>query len=140
MIITDALVSAFHYLGFMALFAVLSAIHLIFNDEATTARAKRIKVLCFIFLGSWLITLATGLTKVFVLAPSALYMKNGLFHLKLTLFFVMIALFAPLFSKALKSAELPNWIKHTLRTNLLIITIIPILAALMARGIGFFGE
>lgn len=139
MIITDALVSAFHYLSFMTLFAVLAAIHLIFNDEATATRAKRIKVLCFIFLGAWAVTLATGLTKAFVLAPPALYAKNSLFHLKLSLFFLMIAIFTPLFIKALKGAELPNWIKHTLRINLLIIIIIPILAALMARGVGFFG-
>lgn len=139
MVITDALISAIHYLGFMGLFAVLAILHLILNDEATTSRARRVLVLCYIFLGSWVITLATGLLKVFVLAPSALYLKNGLFHLKLTLFFVMIALFSPLFTKALKNSELPKWIKHTLRMNLLIIVIIPLLASLMARGIGFWG-
>ncbi len=139
MMITDAFVSAFHYLGFMTLFTALVTLHLIFNDEATAVRAKRLKSLSIIFLAAWMVTLGTGLAKVFLLAPSALYMKNGLFHLKLTLFFVMLALFAPLFIKAMKGAELPQWIKHTLRTNLLIVVIIPILAALMARGVGFFG-
>jgi putative membrane protein len=139
MLITDALVSAFHYLGFMTLFAALIALHLIFNDEATVARQKRMLDLAYIFLAGWMLTLGTGLTKTFLLAPSALYMKNGLFHLKLTLFALMILLFIPLFLKVLKGPALPTWIKHTLRINMLILIIIPILAALMARGVGFFG-
>lgn len=77
--------------------------------------------------------------------PAAFYNGNPLFHIKLGLFLVYVGLMAPasLFLARHRKAdmdvqlEVPRHIVIALRSQIGVLLIIPVLAYLMARGIGY---
>jgi putative membrane protein len=79
--------------------------------------------------------------------PSVVYSKNWIFHTKLTLFvFVGLLSIYPtvFFSRNRKGdpeevVQVPQLVVWVIRSELLLLFIIPLLAGLMAHGIGFFG-
>ena len=78
--------------------------------------------------------------------PSVYYTKNWIFHTKITLFATIgilsiypTAFFLKNRGKSDASIKIPASIFWMLRIELLLLFIIPLLAGLMARGVGFFG-
>jgi putative membrane protein len=79
--------------------------------------------------------------------PSEFYSKNWIFHTKITCFLIvgLLSIYPTIFfirnSKGdpHEAVEIPRSIFVMLRFELLLLFIIPLLAGLMARGIGFFG-
>jgi len=77
--------------------------------------------------------------------PAAFYNGNPLFHVKLGLFLLYVALMAPAsvflarHRKADNDSQLdvPRYIIIALRTQIVVLLVIPVLAYLMARGIGY---
>lgn len=75
--------------------------------------------------------------------PSSFYTSNPVFHAKLTLFVIvgLLSIYPTVFflrqrKTQTDSIEVPAGIIRTLRTELALLAVIPILAFLMARGIG----
>jgi putative membrane protein len=93
--------------------------------------------------------LTVGLTLWFgnVGKSSAFYSKNWIFHTKITLFALIgiLSIHPTVFfiRKRKGSADeviaIPKSVFWMLRLELLLLAIIPLLAGLMARGVGFFG-
>ena len=143
----EALVTYFHFIGIMLLFAALVAQHLLFLPSATPRQIKRLFVIDGIYGGAAGLVLVTGLLKVFwVGKPAVYYAHNGLFHAKVTLFVVvaLLSIYPTLqFLKAHRAArllpatalvELPLRIRLIQRLELAAVMLLPLLAVFMARA------
>ncbi|MEO1052295.1 MAG: DUF2214 family protein [Bacteroidota bacterium] len=140
------------YLHFIAIFGVVSAIvseHLLVKDVMTRKEIKRVLIIDRIYGVSAIIVLAAGFALWFwVGKPAEFYSKNGLFHTKVTLFVVVgiLSIYPSIFfaknrkGNPEEEVELPKKIKMMLRLELLLVFIIPLLATMMAQGVGYSGE
>lgn len=94
--------------------------------------------------------LAAGLTLWLggVGKPAEFYSKNWIFHIKITLFAVIgiLSVYPTIFFIKNRKGHhedvvsIPGSIFWMLRFELLLLFIIPLLAGLMAKGVGFFGQ
>lgn len=146
----DIAIRYLHYLGFMLLFASLVAEHLMVAPMLGGKQLRRLAVVDAIYGVAALIVLGTGLAMLTGHGfgkGASYYMKNGLFHAKLTLFVLVVILSVPptLFflkhRKAPDEAEvaLPGMVKHLQRLSLLLVVALPLLGLLLARGYGAGG-
>lgn len=79
--------------------------------------------------------------------PAEFYSKNWVFHIKLTLFVLigLLSIYPTIFflknrsGNATDAVSVPRSIFWMVRIELLLMAIIPLLAGLMSRGIGYFG-
>lgn len=145
----EILLRYLHFISIFIIVATLVSEHLLLKKELTRAEINRLSRIDALYGMAALVLLTVGLTLWFsgVGKPSVYYSKNWIFHTKLT-FFVMVGLFSiyptVFFLKHRKGdpeerIRVPNTVFWLLRLELLLIFIIPLLAGLMARGIGFFG-
>jgi putative membrane protein len=141
------------YLHFISIFGIVSSLvseHLLLKKNLTRAEIGRIARVDAIYGISALLLLGAGLTLWFSGAgkPTVFYSKNWIFHTKITCFLIvgLLSIYPTVFFiKARKgnqneSVEIPKSIFWMLRFELLLLFIIPLLAGLMAKGIGFFGN
>ena len=138
-----------HYLAMMFLAAALIAQHLMFSPRPDRALARKLVLVNYIYGISLLVALLTGLGRLFHGGKGVLfYMQNGAYHTKFTLFIVMalvwiypaIKLFG--WARALKAGGTPAMsdaesrrVFMAIRVQLLILVLLPLLAAMMARGV-----
>lgn len=143
---SEVVISYLHYLGFAALAAALVLELVLFRTEVTGAVARRIARVDAAYGASALIVLVSGLMRLMVFGkPVAYYMKNGLFHVKITLFVVAVLLSVYPTIKFIKNRKAPvdgkvvypGSVGVLLKIQLLILLVIPMLAVMMARGYGF---
>lgn len=146
----DILIPYLHYIGIMALMGALISEHLILKPSIKKDQIKSLATIDLIYALSAMVVLTTGLLRWFVYGKGYdFYMATPLFHIKLTLFIVLgiLSAFPTIkflkWRKQLKRGEEPDisekGVKKLLmfiRIELLIITIIPLLAVLIARGSG----
>lgn len=145
--LSEALITYVHYLGFMVLFAALLAQHWVFVSLATSLQIQRLFLLDSVYGAAAVVVLITGLSKVFLVGkPAIFYAHNGWFHAKVTLFVIvaLLSIWPTLqFFKAKKASaqlppaaliELPAGIRIVQRIELVIIMFLPLLAVLMARA------
>lgn len=139
----------FHYLAMMFLAAALIAEHLMFAPRPTLPVARKIVVVDAIYGISLVVVFLTGVARMFHGGKGALfYMQNGAYHTKFTLFIVMAVLWLypalKLFGwrRALRRGETPvmddseaRRVLMAIRLQLLILVFLPLLAAMMARGV-----
>lgn len=147
----DIFITYLHYIGIMALMAALLTEHTLFNKHLDENRIKSLAVVDAIYGISAVVVLVSGLLRWLVYEKGFdFYMQNPVFHTKLTLFVILaiLSIYPTVmflrFRKQLKrgSFEQPEKkvvkrIQLFLRIELLIMLIIPLLAVLMARGIGY---
>lgn len=139
------------YLHFIFLFVMVSCVatqHLMIKKEMSRSEITRLSRIDMVYGISALLVVAVGLTLWFgVGKPKEFYSKNWVFHTKITLF-VIVGLLSIIptrfFSKHRKGnpeemVSIPAGIKRTIQIELLLLFLIPLLATLMAQGIGFFG-
>lgn len=140
----------FHYLGIMFLAAALVAEHLLFVPRPERAVARKIVTVDVIYGVSLLVVFVTGIARLFHGGKGALfYMQTWAFHAKFSLFVVMAVLWLyPAFKffawrRQLKAGQAPvmadaeaKRVLMAIRVQLLILVLLPLLAAMMARGIG----
>jgi putative membrane protein len=140
----------FHYLGIMFLAAALVAQHLLFVPRPERAVARKIVTVDVIYGVSLLVVLVTGIARLFHGGKGALfYMQTWAFHAKFSLFVVMAVLWlypaVKFFAwrRQLKAGQAPvmadaeaKRVLMAIRVQLLILVLLPLLAAMMARGIG----
>ena len=146
----DYLVRYGHYLGFLVLFASLVAEHLLTARTIDGRQARRLARIDAIYGLSALIVIVTG---VLLMTGHGFgkgldyYLKNGVFHAKVTVFVLIAALsLRPtlFFLRHRRAADgetidVPRAVIMLQRVQLLLVPILPLLGLLMARGVGFRG-
>lgn len=146
----DAIAASLHYLSIFVLFALLTAEHLLFKPELDVATARRLQRIDIAYGTSAGLVLATGLVRVLWFGKGLdYYLHNWLFHAKVGLFLLVGLLsILPTFCflnlrNSLQAGQAPvveprmaRWVILTIRLELLILLILPLLAALLARGHG----
>jgi putative membrane protein len=140
------------YVHFVSIFTIVSTLvseHLLLKKELSRAEIARLARIDSIYGFAALALIAAGLTLWLggVGKPAVYYSKNWIFHTKIT-FFVLIGLLSiyptVFFIKQRKGnpqelVSIPKSIFWMLRLELFLLFVIPLLAGLMAKGIGFFG-
>jgi putative membrane protein len=138
------------YLHFVAIFGVVSAVvaqHMLIKEQMTRAEIKRISAVDGIYGISALVVLGVGLTLWFFVGnPSGYYTSNWIFHLKVGLFLIvgLISIIPTTFylknrkGTPTELVAIPRQLKMVIRLELLLLFLIPLLATLMANGVGSF--
>jgi putative membrane protein len=141
------------YLHFVCIFAIVGSLvseHLLLKKELTRSEILRLSKIDAVYgLAAMLLLIVGGTLWLGGFGkPTEFYSQNWIFHTKLTLFILigLLSIYPTVFfikNRKGGSGELikiPNAIFWMLRFELLLLFIIPLLAGLMARGIGFFGN
>lgn len=130
-----------HFLGLIGLSSALICEHLLLKKEMQPNEIKRLAVIDIIYGLSALFMLGAGLLLWFGGSkPSAFYTQNGLFHIKLTLFVIMagLSVYPTIFflrkRKSDSAVLIPKTVYMIIRTELLLLAVIPLLAVFMAAG------
>jgi putative membrane protein len=149
----EAIAAYLHYLSIFLLFALLSLEHRLFKLPLDLPRARSLMRIDGAYGLSAGLVLLTGAARVLWFAKGLdYYLHNALFHAKLGLF-ILVGLLSILptrmfigWRSALKAGQVPQpsarqgtLVIRVIRLELLLLLIIPLLAALMARGFGVFG-
>ena len=140
------------YLHFISIFAIVSTLvseHLLLKKTLTRVEIGRLSRIDAIYGLAALTLLTVGLTLWLGSfgKPAIYYTKNWIFHTKITLFLIvgLLSIYPTIFFIKNRKGDqteivtIPNAVFWMLRIELLLIFIIPLLAGLMAHGIGFFG-
>ncbi|WP_425636088.1 DUF2214 family protein [Algoriphagus yeomjeoni] len=140
------------YLHFISIFAIVGSLvseHLLLKKELTRKKIKRLATIDGVYGMGALTLLAVGLTLWLggYGKPTEFYTHNFIFHIKITLFALIgiLSIYPTVFFiKEAKGdpeeiVQIPKTIFMLLRFELLLLIIIPLLAGLMAKGIGYFG-
>lgn len=140
----------FHYLAMMFLAAALIAEHVMFTPRPEPAIARKLVVIDLVYGVSLLVVFVTGFGRMFHGGKGALfYMGNSAYHAKFWLFVLMALIWIypaiRFFSwrRTLRAGGAPAFsdtegkrILMAIRIQLLILVLLPLLAAMMARGVG----
>jgi putative membrane protein len=140
------------YLHFISIFAIVGSLvseHLLLKKELTRKEIGRLATIDAVYGVAALTLLAAGLTLWLGSfgKPSIVYTKNWIFHTKITLFATIgfLSIYPTMFFIKNRKGNpeeivfIPKTIFWLLRFELLLLFIIPLLAGLMAHGVGFFG-
>lgn len=143
---------ALRYLHFISIFAIVGSLvseHLLLKKELMRAEISRIARIDAVYGIAALTLLAAGLTLWFggVGKPSVFYSKNWIFHLKITCYALigLLSIYPTMFfirnrkGNQTDVVAIPKAVFWMLRFELTLLVIIPLLAGLMARGVGYFG-
>ena len=138
------LVKYLHILGILLLCSCLVIEHLMLKEEMSKEELRKLATVDLIYGLSAGIILLAGLTLWFgVGKPAGFYSANPIFHAKLTLFVLvgLMSIYPTRFflqsrRSGAESVVVPKGIKMVIRTELLFIFVLPLLAILMAQGYG----
>jgi putative membrane protein len=127
--------------------STIVAEHLLLKDQMSRAEIKRVSVVDGVYGFSAISVLTMGLILWLVVGkPSEFYTSNWIFHLKVSLFITvgLISISPTIFFLKQRKGDqseivtIPKRIKMLIRLELAILFIIPLLAGLMAHGVGSF--
>lgn len=140
------------YIHFISIFAIVGSLvseHLLLKKSMTRGEIGKIARIDAVYGVAALTLLIAGLTLWLGSygKPSVFYSKNWVFHLKVTCFALVgiLSIYPTIFfiknrkGKTDEMVVIPKSVFWMLRFELLLLVIIPLLAGLMAHGIGFFG-
>lgn len=140
------------YIHFVSIFTIVSTLvseHLLLKKELTRGELARLARIDAIYGIAALTLIGAGLTLWLgsVGKPAVYYSKNWIFHTKITLFVTvgLLSIYPTVFFSRQRKGNpqdlvlIPKSIFWLLRFELLLLFVIPLLAGLMAKGIGFFG-
>lgn len=142
---TDILVRYLHFVSLILLMAAVFCQHLLLKKSMTRAEIGRVQRLDIVYLITAIVVLLTGFAQwLWVGKPAEFYSKNPVFHTKITLFLVVgiLSIVPSIFlSKNKKgdpgeTVEVPKKIVMFIRLELLLLFLMPLLASLIARGVG----
>ena len=146
---TEIILRYLHFVSIFTIASVLVSEHLLLKKMLTRAEVSRLSRIDAVYGVAALTLLIAGLTLWLGSfgKPAIYYTKNWIFHLKLTLFLTigLLSIYPTVFFIKNRKGDqnetiaIPGTIFWMLRLELLLIFIIPLLAGLMAHGIGFFG-
>lgn len=143
--ITDILIRALHFISVFALVAAVAAQHWGLRRQMTRLEIARLQRIDLVYGIGALAVLATGLLQWFVVGkPSSFYSPNPILHTKITLFLLvgLISIYPSIFFGRRRKGPpdevvaVPARLIWSVRIELILLFAIPVLATLMARGIG----
>ena len=131
-----------HFIGIMSLASCLVMQHLLISSEVKIQEFKKIAFIDIIYAISAILTLVGGLALwLYVGKDSSFYTSNSVFHIKLTLFLVIVLLsiYPSMFfiknkNKEVEHIKMPKVIIMLIRMQLALIFILPFIGVLIARG------
>lgn len=145
---TEIILRYFHFISIFAIVGSLVSEHLLLKKELRRAEIKRLSIIDAVYGLAALTLLIVGLTLWLGSfgKPAIYYNHNWIFHLKITLFVVIgiLSIYPTVFfiknrkGNPQELVKIPASIFWMLRIELTLLFIIPLLAGLMAHGIGFF--
>ncbi|MCL6261393.1 DUF2214 family protein [Aquiflexum sp. TKW24L] len=140
------------YVHFISIFTIVGTLvseHLLLKNTMSRSEIGRLAKVDGLYGLAVLILLAVGMTLWLggYGKPTEFYSNNSLFHTKLTLFIVIgiLSIYPTVFFIRNKNGDqqenilVPKSIFWMVRLELLLLFVIPILAGLMAKGIGSVG-
>ncbi len=140
------------YLHFVSIFTIVSTLvaeHLMLKREMTRTEIAKLARIDAVYGFAALTLLCAGLTLWLggIGKPAVYYSKNWIFHTKITLFVIvgLLSIYPTVFFTKQRRGDpsevitVPGRVFWMLRFELLLLFVIPLLAGLMARGVGFFG-
>ena len=146
---TEIFLRYIHFICIFTIASVLVAEHLLLKKELTRNEIGRLARIDAVYGLAALLLVGVGLTLWLgsVGKPAVYYSKNWIFHLKITLFATVgfLSIYPTIFfirnrkGNPHETVAIPAVIFWLLRFELLILSIIPLLAGLMAKGVGYFG-
>jgi putative membrane protein len=146
---TEIFLRYIHFISIFMIVSTLAAEHLFLKKEMTRKELAKLARIDAVYGIAALVLVAAGLTLWLGSfgKPSVYYSKNWIFHTKIALFILVgILSIKPtiFFLRQRKGSpdeivSVPSSIFWLLRLELLLLFIIPLLAGLMSRGIGYFG-
>lgn len=146
---TEIILRYLHFICIFVIVGTLTAEHMLLKKELTRAEIGRLARIDAVYGLAALTLLIAGLTLWLGSfgKPSVYYTKNWIFHTKLTLFLAvgLLSIYPTVFfikkrkGNEAEKVQVPALIFTMLRAELLLLLIIPMLAELMAHGVGFFG-
>lgn len=135
-----------HFISIFAIVGVLVSEHLLLKKSMTRAEIGRLARIDAVYGFAAMSLLAAGLTLWFggVGKPASFYSGNWIFHTKLAAFLAvgLLSIYPTIFfirnrkGDPAETITIPPSIFWLLRFELLLVSIIPLLAGLMAKGIG----
>ena len=141
---SDLLVRYFHFLAIFVMFSMLTVQHLLLKGETESTTVKKAAAFDVVYGASALIAFLCGLGLwLWVGKPAGFYNGNWIFHLKISLFILVgILSFIPTrfllkHRKTQTAVVVPKLVTMMLRVQLLILCILPLLAVMMANGVGY---
>jgi putative membrane protein len=140
------------YLHFVCIFTIVGSLvseHLLLKHQLTRKEIGRIATIDAIYGMAAVSLIIVGVTLWLggFGKPSVYYTKNWVFHAKLTCFLLvgLLSIYPTVFFIKQRKGNpeevvlIPKTVFWMLRLELMLLFIIPLLAGLMAHGIGFFG-
>lgn len=140
------------YVHFVSIFTIVGTVvseHMLLKKELTRAEIGKLARIDAVYGIAAVTLIAAGLTLWLggFTKPTVYYSKNWIFHTKLTLVVIisLLSIYPTIFyikNRKGNPAEVvatPKRIFWLLRIQMLLLFIIPLLAGLMAHGVGFFG-
>src|SRR5437899_7176000 len=142
-----------HHLAAFSLVAALGIEFILIRGELTLGTARRLRLVDMVFGMSSGVVLVVGLLRVFYFEKGAsYYFHSAPFIAKLSLFAIvgLLSIYPTLefasWSKSLKQGQMPALterkiasIRSTIQLELAGVVVIILCAALMAKGVGYFG-
>lgn len=141
------------YLHFISIFAIVGSLvseHMLLQKELTRSAIAKIARIDAVYGLAAITLLSAGLTLWLgeFGKPAVFYSKNWIFHTKLTLFVLigLLSIYPTIFFIKNRKGNpdelvtIPKSVFMMVRLELLLLLIIPMLAGLMSRGVGFFGN
>ncbi len=140
------------YLHFICIFTIIGTLvseHLLLKKSMSRAELDRLSRIDGVYGLAALALVAVGLTLWLGSygKPAMVYSKNWIFHTKLTLFVIvgLLSIYPTVFflkqrkGPPTEMVAVPPAIFWMLRFEIVLLFIMPLLAGLMARGVGYFG-
>lgn len=143
---TEIFLRYIHFISILLITATLTAEYVLIKDKLTRREISRISFIDLLYGLAAISVFAAGLT-LWLGAygkPTEWYSKNWIFHFKLTLLVIIgiISIYPTIFFLKNRKGDkdemisIPKSIKLVIGFELVLLAIIPILAGLMAKGIG----
>ena len=139
------------YIHFVSIFTIVGSLvseYLLLKKEMTRTEIKRLSIVYAAYGFAALTLLIAGLTLWLggFGKPTEFYTRNWIFHTKIALFITigLLSIYPTVFfikkskGEPNQTVTIPSTIYWMIRIELIILFIIPLLAGLMAHGIGFF--
>ena len=139
-----------HFIGIFTLAGTLITERLLLKKELTRAEIGRLSRIDAVYGLAAMVVIGAGLTLWFsgIGKPSIYYSKNWIFHMKVTSVGIvaLLSIYPTLFFVKNRKGDpkeivkVPGSVFMLIRISLVLLFTTPMLAALMARGVGFFGN
>ncbi|HEY0653171.1 MAG TPA: DUF2214 family protein [Chryseosolibacter sp.] len=146
---TELLLRYLHFISIFGIVGTLVSEHLLLKPQMTRAEISRISRVDAVYGLAALSLLTVGLTLWLggFGKPAEWYSKNWIFHLKITCFLIigLLSIYPTVFFIRNRKGDqgelisIPKSIYMMIRLELTLLFIIPLLAGLMSRGVGYFG-